>query len=171
MQKLADAHRDGRADVALVGISASEKQRGGGRLDTFTEFEARMKSLRLEHLEILLPMFYWDICFWDKAVEPDETMCELETKIQEILFPTIPVGWSEYCAKNSLDSEILSEPRWANAKCDVLAFWSHAHYKRDIFVTSDMNFHKHKAALLELAGGGIETLDTAVKLLSNPVRP
>lgn len=47
--------------------------------------------------------------------------------------------------------------KWLNAKCDVLALWSHIYYGGDIFVTSDENFHKEKKLphLLHLGAGAI----------------
>lgn len=57
--------------------------------------------------------------------------------------------------------------KWKNAKCDVLAIWSHAFRKRQVFVTTDRNFHKtsKKSRLIGLGAGRIETPASAVSLL------
>lgn len=169
IRQLADAHRDGRADVALVAISASERQRDGAMLDNYTKFEERLRSLNLAHLEILLPMDYSDVMFWDACVCADQNMADFEAKIQAILFPNVPVSWAKYCQNQGLDpDDLVIDKKWKNAKCDVQAFWCHAHNTRDVFVTSDKNFHSEvkKKSLLDLAGGRIELPDAAALLVS-----
>lgn len=170
IRRLADAHREGRANVALVAISASERQRDGGMLESYSSFMERVNALDLGHLELLLPMCYWDVMFWDAClwVEPD--MAELESKVQQILFPGIPASWSEYCRMRSLDAENTAlDRKWKNAKCDVQAFWCHAYRRRDVFVTSDRNFHAatKKPSLRALAGGRIELPDDACSLVDS----
>jgi hypothetical protein len=119
-------------------------------------------------------MAYWDISFWDQCLWPDEAMRKLEHEIHSILFPTVPFLWEDYCRSNSLDP--LDPPpnpstgkwqKWRNCKCDVQAIWSHIHHKRDVFVTSDTNFHKadKKEALIALGAGRIEHPDGALSLL------
>jgi hypothetical protein len=68
VQALADAHTAGRADVAVVAIAASEKQPDGHYSKDFTEFHNRLVSLGLGHLKVILPMGYWDICFWHQCL-------------------------------------------------------------------------------------------------------
>jgi hypothetical protein len=57
---LADAHAAGKAEVAAVAISASEKQSGGGSSENFVEFRRCMEALGLAHLDALPPMAYHD---------------------------------------------------------------------------------------------------------------
>ena len=73
VRALADAHSSGTADVRLVAISASERQKSGGHLETFSEFQDRMASLNLGHLPLLLPMMYWDATYWDECLWADPT--------------------------------------------------------------------------------------------------
>jgi hypothetical protein len=56
VRALADAHAAGKADVAAVAISASEKQSGGGSIENFAEFRRRMAVLGLAHLDALPPV-------------------------------------------------------------------------------------------------------------------
>ena len=93
VQALADAHAAGRADVAVVAIAASEKQRGGHYSQDFTEFRNRLVSLGPGHLKVILPVGYWDISFWDQCLWADEAMRKLEHEIHSILFPTVPFQW------------------------------------------------------------------------------
>jgi hypothetical protein len=95
-------------------------------------------------------------------------MLELETAIQAILFPNIPVSWPEYCLSLGVDPETNTNDRkWKNAKCDVQAYWCHAFRRRDVFVTTDGNFHaaSRKASLIALRGGRIELPEAAAALL------
>jgi hypothetical protein len=166
--ELVSAHRKGLASVGLVAISASEQQRSSGRLENFEQFQERISKLGLGELDILLPMAYCDVSFYDHGLFSDDTMVQGELKIHEILFPNVPFLWSEHCAKVGLDPETNRlDKKWRNAKCDVQAFWSHVYGKRNVFVTSDENFHAEtkKPHLILLAGGYIETPESAVNLI------
>lgn len=169
--ELAEAHRSGAASVGLVAISASERQKADGHIENFVDFKDRMSNLGLGHLDLLVPMGYWGITFWDFGLWCDEAMEAFELSIHEILFPNIQFLWAKYCAANGLDPKAdYPDKKWRNAKCDVQAFWSHVHCKRDIFVTSDKNFHAEtkKPKLLALAGGRIETPQSAAAILRQP---
>ena len=167
IRALADAHAPGTAAVAVVAISASEKQQGGGYVQNFAEFRARMAALELAHLDILPPIMYWDITFWDYSLWSDAAMQALEQQIHEILFPKVEFLWQDYCRANGLDPASPPTGRWRNCKCDVLAIWSHIHGNRDLFVTSDGNFHvaAKKAALVALGARHIEYPGDAVSLV------
>jgi hypothetical protein len=168
VRMLADAHASGEAHVAIVAISASEKQHSGSYLESFSGFQDRLVTLDLSHLELLRPMFYWDVTYWDWCIWADPDMEAEERKIHEILFPNIEFIWEDNCAARGLvlNDQILLQ-RWRNAKCDVQALWSHIFYKRDVFVTADRNFHIHskKQILIALGAKQIETPDSAACLL------
>ena len=110
---------------------------------------------------------YWDITFWDYSVWSDAAMQALEQQIHETLFPNIEFLWQDYCRANGLDPKSTPSGKWRNCKCDVLAMWSHIHGNRDVFVTSDGNFHAaaKKAAVISLGAKHIEYPDDAVSLL------
>src|SRR5213082_2898671 len=142
LRELVSAHSAGKADLALVAISASERQRHMP-LESFDEFAERIDKLGLGNLEKLKPMAYWDITFWDFSAEPDDVWKQAEEEIHRILFPSIEFLWPDYCAKRGIPvDEPNSDQKWKNAKCDVQAYWSHVYAARTIFVTSDRNFHK-----------------------------
>src|SRR5262249_28602345 len=74
VKRLVDAHSAGTADVALVAVSASERQLTDTYLHSYDDFEARLKDLGLSHLRILLPILYCDVGFWDKGLWADAAM-------------------------------------------------------------------------------------------------
>jgi hypothetical protein len=168
IDQLIAAHNENRAEVGIVAISASERQKGGGLLENFCLFQDRIKHLGMDGLKLLEPMFYWDISFLDFSLWVDDEMLDLEKKIHEILFPKVEFDWIDYAKARDLDPDsLITEKRWRNAKCDVQAFWSHAFRKRTVFVSSDKNFHAStkKPLLLALAGGRIEYPENAAELL------
>lgn len=169
IRALVDAHEQRKANVAIVAISASERQRDRQQLQNFAQFEERLSALGLGNLEILPTIFYWDIAFWDRCLWSDEAMEALERQIHEILVPAVPFLWSDYCKANGLDysAALPLNSAWGNHKCDVLALWSHIHDARDVFVTNDNDFHAmtKRAALITLGAGRIERPDAAVTLV------
>lgn len=168
ISELAEAHQAGIASVGIVAISASERQKADGSIENFVEFTDRLNRLGLGHLEILEPMMYWDVTFWDHGLWSDEQMEDLERRIHEVLFPNIEFNWVDFCTARGLDPKAdHPDKKWRNAKCDVQAFWSHAYRKRDVFVTSDKNFHtdSRKSRLLSIAGGRIELPESGAAIL------
>jgi hypothetical protein len=59
------------------------------------------------------------------------------------------------------------DPKWRNAKCDVLALWSHIRFNGDVFVTSDKNFwkQKKKEQLIALGASNILTPQEVVSTI------
>lgn len=167
IRSLVAAHDAGEADVAVVAISASERQQAGSYLHNFAEFQRRLESLGMGKLRILAPMAYFDITFLDWCLLTDAKMETLESEIHKILFPQIDFLWFDHCAKHGIATSELPSGRWRNAKCDVQAIWCHIYNGRDVFVTSDTNFHseKKKAALVALGAKQIATSAQAVSLL------
>lgn len=167
IRTLVDAHGRGNITVAVVAISASERQKDRRQLQNFVEFQRRLAALGLGHLEILPPIFYWDVGFLDWSFwADDEVMLKLEQNIHAVLFPASPFLWSDFCAVNCIDPASTSpNSSWRNRKCDVLAIWSHIHDGREVFVTNDGNFHRRRAALIELGAGRVERAERAAALL------
>lgn len=168
IRALVDAHERGDANVAVVAISASERQMDRQHLENFAGFQQRLANLGLGTLEILRPILYWDITFWDWSLGAGDKELALERQIHDVLFPAAPFLWPDFCTANGLDAAASPlNSKWRNHKCDVLALWSHIHQARDVFVTSDGNFHAEtkKAALVVLGAGRIETAESAVTLV------
>ncbi len=165
---LAKAHENGAASVALVAISASERQQDGKTLSSFTLFKERLSALGLGHLELIKPLAYLGIGYFDWCLLSGKESIALEQRIHEVLFPAIPFRWPDYCTMMGIAPESSAVgTSWRNAKCDVQAYWSHIHHKREVFVTTDGNFHKatKKASLLSMFGGQISTPSEAAQLL------
>ena len=171
IRALATAHAGGAADVAVIAMSASENPKPGQRIHNFSEFQDRLAILGLAHLSIVLPMMYFDISFWDRCLWTDEVMADLERQIHAILFPNVQFLWQDYCRDNGIDPPPNSSVgKWRNCKCDVQAIWSHIHGRRDVFVTSDRNFHNKRPALVALGAGQIECPGDAVKLIGGDLQ-
>jgi len=172
IRALADAHAHGDANVAVSAISASENQKTAELLTNFEQFKARLAALELGHLEILKPMLYWDISFWDWAHSADAEMVDLERQIHEVLFPNVEFLWPEFCKARGWDANAHPvDTRWRNAKCDVQALWSHIYQHRRIFVTSDAKFHAitKLPRLIALGAERIVTPQDALTLLHQSV--
>ena len=167
IRALASAHDTGQAGVAVVAISASENQQGGGAIEDFDDFRARLSALGLGHLEILPALNYWDITFWGRSLWASAEGADLDRSIHALLFPNVEFTWQDYCGAHGLNPTARPSGRWRNCKCDVLALWSHIHFKRDVFVTSDDKFHAvtKKPALIALGANRIETPATSLALI------
>jgi hypothetical protein len=161
--------------LRVVGISASERIRGGGRYATnFSEFQAKIVAVGLGEAEILKPICRLDMTFYGWCIMPDGQMVDLERRIHEVLFPHIEFEYEDYCRARGIDPNSGAiDSRWRNPRCDVLALWSHMHYGDGIFVTSDENFHKgtKKPALIALGAGDILTPADALTRLTAGGRP
>ena len=129
--------------LCVPAIMASERAKNGVLAPSFAAFKIRLEAVGLEAAEILLPLGYWDITFFDYCLWPESDNKSLEPRIHDVLFPDIPFSWPDYCTKYQLAADAsFMRTGWLNAKCDVLALWSHIYHDGDVFVTSDRNFHK-----------------------------
>lgn len=157
IDELVTAHRRGIVHVCVLAISASERRREGASAKSFLEFKGKLENIGLDTVEMLKPIGYWDLTFWDYCLwgDPNDT---LEKSIHDVLF-------SEVTFRGQPDE--TKSARWRNAKCDVLGMWSHIHYQCDVFVTSDGNFHKatKKPRLIELGAKAIVTPEEGVAML------
>jgi hypothetical protein len=168
IRRLILAHDAQTANVALVAISASENQQNGLHLEHFNDFKARLGRLRLGHLPLLKPTAYWGVAFWEWCVLSDPQSMEMERKLHEVLFPDIPFDNKCFCERFGVAlSHIHQHYKWRNTKCDVLALQSHVREGRDVFVTSDRNFHQStkKPRLESLANCVIATPEEALSHL------
>src|SRR3954465_4609743 len=74
LRMLAEAHTAGKADVALVALSAAEKRQFGSYFDDFDAFRDHLAALDLARLEILKPMACFDISFPGWCIEPNDAI-------------------------------------------------------------------------------------------------
>lgn len=171
LKRLVQAHRDGRVDLALVSVSASERQPGDTFMSNYQEFTDRVNAAGLSKLKVLNTIGYFGMSFWGVGLYGGTPgMLSREQSIHEALFPTIPFRWPEFAAANGLDVENDSNSRgaknWRNAFCDRQMYWAHDHNDRDVFVTSDRNFARRLTGHPAFPNAAIRTPDQAAELLT-----
>lgn len=167
IRALSDAHGDGRASVAVCAMSASENQKGAPPLTNYQEFKERLDRLGLAHLDVILPMAYLGVAFWDHALFAGEDELKVEERIHNVLFPNVEFAWADYATARGLPVDGDLDKDWRNKKCDVQMMWAHINSKRDVFVTNDMNFHRPQvlAALSSLGLTAVVTPREAAAML------
>lgn len=131
----------GLAEVAVVAISASERQPTEEFSESFAEFQARLATIGLAEVEILMPLGYLDLTYVEWCLVGDDAMEDEVKSIHSTLFPASPYDHP------GEDAPLPEQRKWRNRRCDALAIWSHVYHHRDVFVTSDTNFLKHANAL------------------------
>jgi hypothetical protein len=141
VRSLISAWKNGRVELAVVAVSASENQKGGAASRDFTVFETKLGNVGLGGVHHLLPLAIWDVFYWDHALWSCDEMEKLASEIRGILFPHI---------KATPPANIDENSPWRNQLCDVLVAWSCIYHKWDCLVTSDKNFHDHKDELKKL---------------------
>jgi hypothetical protein len=154
VRELVGLHGKNGINVAVSAIGASERQRTGGYAQSFSEFQAKLKAVGFDSVELLPPLAYMGICYLDHCVMADENDL-LERQIHDPLFSNIEFLWVNYAKARGLPADALDKT-WRNAKCDVLALWCHIRHGGGVFVTSDTNFHSDtKREKLRALGAGI----------------
>lgn len=167
LKKLIQMHNDQKINLRVVAISASERKPDHTYVSHFNEFKERIATIGLGSVEILATILYVGLGFVGYCLIGGGKLDELEREIQEVLFPTIQLDYGDFCRKCDLDpNNEKAWRKWVNAKCDVLALWSHIWYDGDIFVTRDKDFHRKKPQLIALGAREILRPDEAVKLLA-----
>jgi len=149
VNRLRQLMEDGTHQVHVVEIGASEMRKRGIRPDRYDLFEQLLHEASLDTAPRLAPMMIWDVTFWDHGLWSDEQMIAKAKMIEDVLFGESPaVG---------ITGELDGSPKVLNRICDVQSIWCHLHYRNEIFVSSDRNFHKATKLprLLELGAGRI----------------
>ena len=157
-------------EVRVVAISASE-QPVGPESEGVNGFLRLLDAVGFGQLTVLKPMGIYDVTYFDCCVLGDEEgqpMVELQKSLHRILFPKIPLD-----AKDELEADDRNSRRrkkkWRNALCDVMAMWSHIHYRGTVFITRDRNFTRPNKLkkLIELGAGSVMTPCEAAERLSS----
>lgn len=149
VKKLVEAARDGKADVAMVASSASERQKDDSFLDNIRTFKERMGRVGFGHLEILPTLAIFGFNFLDNTLIGSDDMENRENLIYKTMFPTSPAEWVDYAAAAAVevhDRTSRAHLRWRNQILDAQAFWAHDFHGRDVFVTSDRRFQRLEGA-------------------------
>ena len=125
-------------------------------MKNFAEFESRLCAIALADAELLSPMLYLDVCFFDHAFLCSDEMESLERQIHEVLFPSLPFAYADYCSNAGIvPTADTCDRKWRNAKGDVQVVWAHVWHHTDLLVSADDNMHKasKKSRLEKLAAG------------------
>ena len=142
LRRLVELHSNAVIMLCIPAILDSERQRDGTTLDSYLKFQSFLVSLGLRDHEEFRPPLYIGMAYVGHCVIHGTEMERLERHIHEILFPKLEFMYADYLARFGPGVTPRLQQKWRNAKCDVLAMWSHIHYGADIFVTEDRNFHK-----------------------------
>ncbi|MFQ5799997.1 MAG: hypothetical protein ACE5H0_15075 [Bacteroidota bacterium] len=143
-------------ELCVPAIVASERGLEGVLVKNFAEFESRLSAIGLVDVELLSPMLYLDVCFLGHALLCNDEMKVLEQEIHEVLFPSLPFVYADYCANAGIEPAAdRCDRKWRNAKCDVQVVWAHVWHQTDALVSADSNMHKtsKKSRLENLTGG------------------
>lgn len=153
IRRLALAHSKGQAEVAVLGISASERQQGGRYLEHISEFRAMLNANGLGHLTIYKPTAIRGMTFWDWAAWATEETLSLERQIHDVMFPASEFDWQTVASAAGEELESTAGPayrRYRNKRCDVQGMLAHIMNGGDIFVSSDGHFLDRREALIRL---------------------
>jgi hypothetical protein len=170
LRELVEMHNDQKINLRVTAISASEQKPDQTYVSHFNEFKRRLATIGLGNVEILPTILYVGLGFVGYSLIGGGELGELERKIQRILFPTIELEYSNFCKKSGLGlGDNKTWHKWVNAKCDVLALWSHIWYDGDIFISRDNNFHRKAEKLIKLGAKKILRPVEALKLINQAV--
>ena len=86
----------------------------------FDKFRKRIGAVGLQDVEILNPICYFDMSYFDYCVLGGGKLTELEEAIQKTLHPKYEMTYSDYCQKYDYQfGDSGKWEKWVNAKCDV----------------------------------------------------
>jgi len=165
LRQLVSFHDLGQITLRVSAIGASERLKGKTYAPNFMAFQERVRRLSQREIEILKPLGYWGITYWDWCVWGGDGTpeSELEQRIHSVLFPKTEFKWQNYAQAKGIDPNQPTQAhnpefqKWRNHKCDVLTMWCHIQYKGDIFVTPDKHFYQvtKRPALISLGARSI----------------
>ena len=128
LRRIVQSATEQQLRLRVAGISASERQPDGKYSESFFDFQAKIAGVGLEDVEILRPPLIWGVTFWDESFYGTEQVDEEAKRIHEILFPTSPFEYEDYCRHFGLDPAAPDiTRRWLNRVIDTWALWSHMH--------------------------------------------
>ena len=137
--KLIEFHNNKKIKINIPAIIASEKLLKNKHITNFSQFKRYVESIDFKDIEFNKPKCYFDLSFFDYCIFGGEEIDKLDYYIHKILFPNIEPKHKDFCKNRGFDSKILN-PKWRNAKIDVLIIWCHIYYKKDVFITRE-NFY------------------------------
>jgi hypothetical protein len=161
VKDLIDIASESAMQIAVLGISASEKRKDGQAPATFNDFKNRLSFLGLSHVQILKPIGFWGVTYRDNCIYCSEEMKCLHENIMDLLFANSPYRYNDPNGSKDYNAKHY------NRLVDGQALWAHVWNKRDVFVTRDKNFHSKQSGLIELGVGAILTPEETIRTISN----
>jgi hypothetical protein len=138
-----------------LGISASENQKSKMPLVNFTQFQSRLTSLDLGHLEVLKPLAIWNVTYYEWSSFGGENEANQLDLVWSVIFPKIARNWIDFARSKNVDCEDRSSKAyriWLNALCDAQIAWATIHYKKTALVTLNTRDFQRNAESLKLLG-------------------
>lgn len=162
VRTLAEAHRHGDAEVALLATSASENMKGSRRFPgSYTAFMTRVAGIGFDDLPVLLTPGVWSLTYWDRSYYVDrDAYHRLRAAVWPILSDLSP-DWKAHARDVGAPQADIGDPAlatWRNAWCDMHSLICHIDHGRDWFVTlNTRDFQDNAAALAPLGAGEMLT--------------
>ncbi len=157
-----------KIQLCVTAITAAEVTRTGQMAPRLDDFDMRLSKAGLQGVRVLPSIFYRGIGYYGgTSIYGTPDMFQFEKSIHNVLFPNIEYEYQEYCLRKGIPTTRgYIDPKWRNAKIDVLCLWSHIHARAEKFVTRDKNFHKasKKSALIQLGANDILYPDDVLSL-------
>jgi len=160
--------KQNKLKIHIPVIIASEKTINTNKITNFKQFREYMKNLGFKNTELLKPICYFGISFWNYCILAGDEIVKLAKEIHEVLFDNIEFDHSEYCKKRGgIEYSKGIQKKWKNAIIDTLILWSAIYYDKKILVTRDDNFHRHKKEIKELWGINIKNSHEILEEIKN----
>lgn len=168
---LAQAHREGRAEVALLATSASESLRDRTFPGSYALFEDRVRAAGLDDLPVQPAPSVWSLSFYGHGYYVEiEKYQRVKAAIWDLLFPSIEEEpWHRIGDQAFRDRVHTPEmKRWRNAWCDVHNLVTHIDHHRDVFATTNTrDFQRNAARLFDIGVKRIATPAQACALVGS----
>lgn len=169
IERLIQAADAGKVAISILGISASERQLGGGQLRNIGEFIARLERIGASRLEILKPIGVREVTFWDWCIFASDQDSQLLAELHTQMSPNIRHSWPDYAAEQPVDPHDRStraHRKWINAHCDAQVAWACVHYQQDALITMNTHdFQKNASKLFALGLKRVATPEVALTLI------
>lgn len=139
--ELLNLEKQNKIRVYIPVIIASEKLINRKKVSNYKDFINYMRNMGFENTRTLTPPCYLGISYIGYCLIGP---IPLVGKILSKLFPHIESKYKDYCRNRGINQDAKALNKWRNYLIDAIILWSAVNYKKEILVTRDKNFHKHK---------------------------
>ena len=115
VETLIGLQEQGAIHLRIVAFSASERRPDGTYANNFQDFTSKLRNVGLQDAELLKPIGYWGVSYWNQAIYSTPQALQLEEQIHNILFPNIEYRYTDYCLAHGVDNpskDLDIYPRW-----------------------------------------------------------